>query len=265
MLVSRCVGRKINTTKRIPPNAREIYGKLQGLHPDNFSWCVLLPRFSAQCQALTELWLNQSYILQLHSWIIESIWINWYPLYKKSLCPSHQNKKCISYVQHLITCSQIDPLKVSLKVSHPVYGMAILVNSELPRHGHVRSSQPQIFSGSELVISHPKSKGTPLKNISQNWNLPQVGMKIKKWNHHLGFIWVRQGSPWLRIPWSDLDLLIPQTSLTSFFPMKQWTCLPPKNRSSMARACNISPGNYQLHGASDPFQSGLRHIWFWSP
>ena len=31
-----------------------------------------------------------------------------------------------------------------------------------------------------LVVS------TPLKNISQNGNLPQVGVKIKNvWNHHL--------------------------------------------------------------------------------
>ena len=30
-----------------------------------------------------------------------------------------------------------------------------------------------------------KSVGTPLKNISQNGNLPQVGVKIKDvWNHH---------------------------------------------------------------------------------
>ena len=31
---------------------------------------------------------------------------------------------------------------------------------------------------------------THLKNISQNGNLPQVGMKIKTiWNHHLDFVW----------------------------------------------------------------------------
>ena len=32
-----------------------------------------------------------------------------------------------------------------------------------------------------LVVS------THLKNISQNWNLPQIEVKIKNiWNHHLG-------------------------------------------------------------------------------
>ena len=34
-----------------------------------------------------------------------------------------------------------------------------------------------------LVVS------TPLKNISQNGNLPQIGVKIKKLNHHLDIFW----------------------------------------------------------------------------
>ena len=45
-----------------------------------------------------------------------------------------------------------------------------------------------------LVVS------TPLKNISQNGNLPQVGMKIKHiWNHHLESI---------SFPSSDCDNLV---------------------------------------------------------
>ncbi len=37
-----------------------------------------------------------------------------------------------------------------------------------------------------LVVS------THLKNISQNWNLPQIGVKIKNiWNHHLVYIYPR--------------------------------------------------------------------------
>ena len=32
---------------------------------------------------------------------------------------------------------------------------------------------------------------TPLKNISQNGNLPQIGVKIKNiWNHHLGLLYL---------------------------------------------------------------------------
>ena len=38
----------------------------------------------------------------------------------------------------------------------------------------------QMFNQNWLVVS------TPLKNISQNGNLPQIGVKIKNiWNHHL--------------------------------------------------------------------------------
>ena len=61
-----------------------------------------------------------------------------------------------------------------------------------------------------LVVS------TPLKNISQNGNLPQIGVKIKKnWNHHpvdFGtcrryFFEMLKGKPSAVIPWSLVEML----------------------------------------------------------
>ncbi len=80
-----------------------------------------------------------------------------------------------------------------------------------------RLNQFQVFRGFEafcwLVVS------THLKNISQNGNLPQVGMKIKNlWNHHLVFlgeqvvgVFLFLGLPWF---WT-------KTNITTQYPEVQ--------------------------------------------
>ena len=65
------------------------------------------------------------------------------------------------------------------------------------------SSSKQKFSSFRSWLIYWLVVSTPLKNISQNGNLPQEGMKIKNiWNHHLVWFWssfcwvLDQGSNW---------------------------------------------------------------------
>ena len=67
---------------------------------------------------------------------------------------------------------------------------------------------------------------TQLKNISQNWNLPQVGVKIKNiWKHHL-----EKYTTWFQDRWRSLATPIPLglswplTKIATFWELRIYFC-----------------------------------------
>ena len=84
------------------------------------------------------------------------------------------------------------------------------------------STKTWIMGGCLVVSTH-------LKNISQNGNLPQIGMKIKNvWNHHLGgILWVVYSQkPWTKNPIHlgsiHLGYHQPTWALTVLERLKSW-------------------------------------------
>ena len=73
-----------------------------------------------------------------------------------------------------------------------------------------------------LVVS------TPLKNISQNGNLPQIGMKIKNiWNHHLGN-YLKSSNMFSSVPTSGRRGNVLPTMLEKKLPSHTGMCISPK-------------------------------------
>ena len=68
------------------------------------------------------------------------------------------------------------------------------------------------FFRNDLEVEHDKHMmvSTLLKNISQNGNLPQIGMKIKNlWNHHPVKIQSETNGTKYQKPWSRFSRLDP--------------------------------------------------------
>ena len=62
----------------------------------------------------------------------------------------------------------------------------LLRNLEIWRSSPHSSPKSRAHKSKQCEIEHQLVVSTHLKNISQNWNLPQIGVKIKNiWNHYL--------------------------------------------------------------------------------
>ena len=98
---------------------------------------------------------------------------------------------------------------------------------------------------------------TQLKNISQNGNLPQVGLNIKNlWNHHLAHVWHLIPSNFTKFPDLISKKMCPFPSNCSY-PSE-------KNRPTKTQPCGpVQTCLVDLFSFPGIFQTNLRICWAW--